>query len=123
MDETVADVAEDCEEAQEDDLDEANQLAALVGLVDARRAQGEFPLLQPRELLHDSVVSDDQDTLPLVRIILNAYPFCIFLFTYTHLCSQTLIVHCLSTDYFALSCDLPLDVFLIVLIIISSISV
>ena len=69
LDETVADVAEDCDEAQEDDNDEADQLAELVDLIDARRAQGEFPLLQPRELLHDSEVSDAQDTLRLVRNI------------------------------------------------------
>ena len=66
LDETVAAVIEDCDKAQEDDLDEANQLAALVGFVDDRRAQGEFPLLQPHDLLPDSVVTDDQDTLPLV---------------------------------------------------------
>ena len=69
LDETVADVAEDCDEAQEDDNNEADQLAELVDLIDARRAQGEFPLLQPRELLYDSEVSDAQDTLRLVRKI------------------------------------------------------
>ena len=52
LDETVADVAEDCDEAQEDDNNEAEQLSALVDLIDARRAQGDFPLFQPRELLH-----------------------------------------------------------------------